>query len=77
MLVHAAVVQLRSLLLRFDRRLVLNLAQNVEWFTVIDLVADTSIILTLDLAVRAADDFDFACHWAPSAARARSLTSSP
>jgi hypothetical protein len=29
-------------LLRFDRRLVLNLTENVERFTVIDLVADTS-----------------------------------
>ena len=59
-------------LLRFDRRLVLNLTQNVERFTIIDLVADTSIILALDLTVRAADDFYFACHLAPPAASARS-----
>jgi hypothetical protein len=42
-------------LLRFDCRLVLKPTQNVERTTVIDLVANTSIIVAVDLTVRAAD----------------------
>ena len=33
-----------------------------------DLVADTSIILAVDLPMSAADDFYFACHFTPRAA---------
>ena len=44
--------------------------QNVERFTVVELVADT-IILAFDLTVGAADAFYFACHSTRPAGSAR------
>jgi len=52
-------------LFRSNRRFVFNATEDFDRFTIINLVANTSIIFPVDLAMRAADDFYFACHLTP------------